>query len=329
VADFPTLDSWLSGAPDDHPLKSFVPIGVRLALDYILREIEEAKVLRWGDKRKRFRQLRKWTEFRELRAELILAALLVRNEIKVDFGDPYPDLVVENRLGIGVGCRTLDGPRDLADAVVDQIDPNERTVGLSFGGRPLRITQTQIDDVVAFAATAAPVGVPDLSAENTGYFAELDLTVAVMPPQEAWWGEDGGVEVQYGSRPGAALAPLVADLEQQMLNKMTEKAHQAGSMPTILFLDFSAVGLAWLRTTGLWTGSLEKLLKLDEGKPYAGLGLMVGSVNELSPRTMALAVQPSFEGDDLVGRIRSAFGATVVSDDEYPKIGTHLPPANA
>jgi hypothetical protein len=82
-----------------------------------------------------------------------------------------------------------------------------------------------------------------------------------------------------------------------------------GSMPTILLLDFSSVSLAWIRPSGLWTASLEKLLKLDEATSFAGLGLMVGSVNELSPRTMALAVRSTPENEEVVGRIRAAFGA--------------------
>jgi hypothetical protein len=121
------------------------------------------------------------------------------------------------------------------------------------------------------------------------------------------------VEVQYGVAGDANLAPLVSDLEREIRNKINQKQHQALAIPTILFLDFSAVGLAWLRTSGVWSGSLERLLAEPGADPYAGLGLMINSVEFLSPNTMAMAVRPEFD-DDLVARVRDAFGCSLIPE---------------
>jgi len=85
----------------------------------------------------------------------------------------------------------------------------------------------------------------------------------------------------------------MADVEREIENKAKEKARQAGKMPTIVLLDMSRTGWAWMRRPQAMIPALQKILP---STPFAGLGVFTTSLDSAEPMqthlTIASTVQP-------------------------------------
>ena len=82
----------------------------------------------------------------------------------------------------------------------------------------------------------------------------------------------------------------MADVEREIENKAVEKARQADKMPTIVLLDMSRTGWAWMRGPEAMVPALQKILP---STPFAGLGAFTTSLDRHEPMQTHLALSSS------------------------------------
>ena len=270
----PYLTSWMAGARPDHPLREpWIWPPFLDAMDQVIGGLEAVQPLRLSRKRDAFRSLRSFGAALELRAELVVGALLACAGIEFEFAADYPDLVLgQGNSGIEVGTRAIDDPW----AIHDQLEvalagrPGLHVV-LRFDQRPLKVRETVVSEVVS-SITAEDYSRPT----TTLRFDTARLTVLVTKDVV-----DGpsSVVIEFQSE-GAELTSHMGEIERELDNKIAEKRRQATKMPTVLLLDVSRVGWAWLRSGSVWISVLRDKLK---GEPYAGLALMVSTLDSWLP----------------------------------------------
>jgi hypothetical protein len=123
VPSKPYLMSWMTGARPGHPLRepSIWPPFLD-AMDHVIGVLEAAQPLRLSRKFIAFRSLRSFGAVLQLRAELVVGALLACAGIEFEFAADYFDLVLgQGNSGIEVGTRAIDGPW----AIHDQLEAVE------------------------------------------------------------------------------------------------------------------------------------------------------------------------------------------------------------
>lgn len=280
-SDFPALALWLSaGTVSDHPLVQGVIPGWFLgALNEILQSLENVHPLRVSQKREAFRGLRSFSALLELRAELLAASLLARAGLQFEFAADHPDLVLPGAAGgIEVGTRALDSPRALHEELeLRMADQVGLIVVLSFDNRPLKLGLERVNRIVEMVAGRRH------SEPTTLRFEDAGLTVSITT-------ETGFENAQILINFGATLTDHLAEVEREIDNKIAEKRRQAKRMPTMLLLDFSRVGMAWLRPGSVWLPVLRS--KLD-AEPFAGLGLMVSTLDSSLPLDLHVVLKPT------------------------------------
>ena len=77
------------------------------------------------------------------------------------------------------------------------------------------------------------------------------------------------------------LTPHLQDVEAEIKSKVIKdarKIEQAKSMPTVLVVDISRCGVAYLRSPAVWALALRGML--DERDPYLGVAVMVSSLDD-------------------------------------------------
>ena len=82
------------------------------------------------------------------------------------------------------------------------------------------------------------------------------------------------------------------DVEREIANKAAEKARQAGKMPTILLLDMSRTGWAWMRGPQAMIPALQRVLP---STPFAGLGVFFTSLDSAEPMRTHLSLASPVE----------------------------------
>lgn len=280
-----TLAEWMSGAISEHPLHPpGVPTWFRDALDEILQSLEDAQPLRLSRKKETFRKARSVGALLEQRAELQAASLLARAGICFEFAVDHPDLVLEGAVaGIEVGTRELDSPRDLHDQLELRLaDHGDLLVVLTFDGRPLKLGAERVARIVESIADV-------VSQEPSATLRFEDAALSVSISTGAGF-ESPQVVFNFGGAIGSELTEHLAEVEREIDNKIVEKRHQAQEMPTVLLLDFSRVGAAWLRPGSVWLPVLRSKLN---GEPFVGLGLMVSTLASSLPLQLHVVVEPT------------------------------------
>lgn len=265
--DYPALTGWLRRARPNHPFdpaRMPPPFGpdVARALDRILADVDAANPQHIGDKRAAFKR-ESDSSLLNLRVELLLGSLLARAGIVFDFGDPHPDLICRAEgIGVEVATRSRDAVRALHDRVEEALAAADLNVlvSLEFIDAPLWIPEAEAaaitQEVVAEAARDEPM---------TRHFANGNLRVMFFRGEATPAGR-----VVYNR--GALLDPHFDDVEREILNKVEEKRRQAGRMPTILLVDFSRLGLAWLRPLDVWASRLAQEL-FQPSSDFIGLAV--------------------------------------------------------
>src|SRR4051812_44877974 len=98
----------MTGTARSHPLSSLIADpdpgsdAILDAFEQLIAPLEARAPLRWEGKRRTFRALRTDHELLELRAELLIAAMLTRASAEFEFGDTAivnPDFVLASGLG--------------------------------------------------------------------------------------------------------------------------------------------------------------------------------------------------------------------------------------
>jgi hypothetical protein len=279
------LSSWMSGAVSDHPLNQpGIPTWFRDALSDILRSLEDAQPLRLSQKRDAFRKARSVGALLEQRAELLAASLVARAGINFEFAADHPDLVLDGAVaGIEVGTRALDSPRDLHDELELRMGIQRGLlVVLTFDGRPLKLGVERVARIAEDIAGRTYSG-----PSTTLRFEDAGLTVGVSTGTGF---ESTQVVLNFGETIGSELTDHLAEVEREIDNKIVEKRRQAKKMPTVLLLDFSRVGVAWLRPGSVWLPVLRNKLP---GEPYAGLALMLSTLDSSLPLQLHAVLDPN------------------------------------
>jgi len=279
--DFPALTSWMAGAVSDHPLNQpGFPSWFLGALDEILQSLEDVRPLRLSQKRDAFRALRSFSSLLELRAELLAASLLARAGVPFEFAADHPDLVLTGEVGgIEVGTRALDSPRALHEELeLRMADRPDLLIVLTFDHRPLKLGVERVQQIVEDIA-GRTYNEPTVNLR----FDDAGLTVGITTGTGF---ESTQVVMNFGSE----LTDHLVEVEREIDNKLAEKRRQAQKMPTILLLDFSRVGVAWLRPGSVWLPVLRSKLS---GEPFVGLGLMVSTLDSSLPLHLHMVLDES------------------------------------
>jgi hypothetical protein len=135
-----------------------------------------------------------------------------------------------------------------------------------------------VDEIVEWIQTDPTTGLR---------FDDAGLTVGITTGTGI---EGAEVVMNFGAEIGSELTDHLAEVDREIDNKIVEKRRQAQKMPTVLLLDFSRVGVAWIRPGSVWISSLRS--KLDN-EPYVGLGLMVSSIDSSLPLQLHAVFDPS------------------------------------
>jgi hypothetical protein len=279
---YATITSWLEGATAQHPLlDARVPIGDLGAWDEILVRVERARPLRIAKKREVFQKISSWPACLDLRAELLLASLFAEVGIRYDFARDHPDLIFSgNEWGVEVGARATDGPQALQDCIEDRISHLHRLhILLAFDKRRLRIGAERSQAIANEVERTAQLGGGIIRFDDVGLTATITASSS----------EDLVVSTTALS---SELNDHMAEIEREIDNKIEEKRRQALSMPTILVLDISRMGGSFFRGPETWASLLMRKLT-TERKTYAGLGIMISSIDRWLPMQLSVVTDRS------------------------------------
>jgi hypothetical protein len=277
------LAKWLIGADAAHPLlRPEMPDWFLDTLEHILVPVDAANPVRLLTKVKAFRTLTTDTELLEQRAELLIGSMLARGGVLFEFGRDHPDYVlVDGALGIEVGSRALDGPWALHDRLEERLAArdDDAFAQLSFDDRPLKLGATRIEEI---AEEIADHQMSQLAV--TLRFNDVGLTVHLTRGTGT---PASRVSVTFAGGLGLNLSAHMADVEREIANKAAEKARQADKMPTIVLLDMSRTGWAWMRGSEAMIPALRQTLP---STPFAGLGVFFTSLGQDEPMQLHLAL---------------------------------------
>jgi hypothetical protein len=254
------------------------------SINEILQSLEDVQPLRLSQKQDAFRTLRSFSSLLALRAELLAASILARAGVQFEFAADHPDLVLAGAVGgIEVGTRALDSPRALYEELELRIaDQSDLLVVLTFDDRPLKLGAERVTRIVEdIAGRIYSEPTTNLRFEDAG------LTVGITTGTGF---EGTQVVINFGARIGSELTHHLAEVEREIDNKIVERRPQAQRMPTMLLLDFSRVGVAWLRPGSVWLPVLRSKLN---GESFVGLGLMVSTPDSSLPLHLHMVLQGS------------------------------------
>ncbi len=272
----------MEGVSSAHPLHDpAIPEVYLAAWDEVLRPINKAQPLRIARKREAFRKITSQAASMEQRSELLAASLFAHAGIAFEFAKDHPDLVFAGGdWAIEVGSRAIDDPWSLHAEIKHQtVGLTGLQIILTFDGRPLHLGSGRVVEIAEEVAAVARRGPGSLRFDAVG------LTIGIgAAPFDA-------VHVSMsGQRLTSELKNHMSEIEQEIDNKIDEKRRQAQKMPTVLLLDISRVGDAFLHLPAVWTDVLKEKLK-DESASYAGLGVMISSLNQWLPTQLNLVIR--------------------------------------
>ena len=301
----PVLTKWLTGAQAGHPLlRPEMPDWFLDTLELIAAPVDAAAPLRLPTKIKAFRTLTTDKALLEQRAELLIGSMLARGGVPFEFGKDHPDYVLgDQALGIEVGSRALDGPWALHDRLEELLGASGSDIfaQLSFDDRPLKLSAARIEEIAQQVASH-PMSQPTDSIRFDDVGLSVRLTRGAVTTASR-------VAVTFAGGLGLELTAHMADVEREIENKAVEKARQADNMPTIVLLDMSRTGWAWMRGPEAMVPALQKILP---STPFAGLGVFTTSLDRHEPMQTHLALSSSIQPDaaELVKQVAGAFNLT-------------------
>ena len=293
------------GFEREHPLRELLSdesldaSHILSVFEELLAAVQGAEPARWKSKRRAFRRLKLEQQVLEMRAELVVAAMLVRAGMPYVFGEnkvPNPDLVLHSGLGIEVTARAPAGVQHLYAQIDEMLQYFPAcAVTLRFSQYPTRLDASVRNAVVEQARVIASrveitrvggvVQERALFDPRTG----LDLVVqAVVHPVPRLV---GGLRVTWETDAGS-LGPALDAVKTEVLSVLesAEKCRQAQSMPTVLVVDIARLGAGWMRPPVVWAHELAGAIPAS--CPFVGLAVFVPSLDSVESE-IALAVSPS------------------------------------
>jgi hypothetical protein len=275
---YPTLARWLAGARHDNPwLEQLSRFGgaddaVLHSTETILRTLDSADPKRLATKRQAFRADRDQRNQLNLRVELLTAYRLVRASLGVEFGGAgQPDIFCRTSGGQSAWLEVTARDRDDLRALHEELEA--AVAGLAVGV-VLQVTERRV--VIPRAQRNAMCQRVSDAARRLG--PGDSATVALD--------EIGGTAGCTAVEPIGSQVMLdlrgesedhVSQLERELFNVLEGKGEQArrGSWSdmTLLVVDASRLGLAWLGADAVWPGILESLSIDWSVLPFVGLML--------------------------------------------------------
>lgn len=279
-------------AHDAHPLRPVLdtigdgPSAVLDSFDDLIGVLESTAPSGWEGKRREFRKLRQDRQFYGFRAELVIAAKVARSGGAFAIGragTPNPDLVLESGLGIEVTARAPEGVEDLYEEIEAALaGVSNASVSLRFSEYPIRVRESDrralIEDIMKIAVACDATGRGDIAqhtVEDDLNGSVLTIQADVLPvPTLAF-----GLRVTWETDAGELTAPLDA-VGRHVLSVLHDprKLRQGDSMSTILAVDISRLGPAWMRPPGVWAHALGDILRGVES-PFAAIAVFVPSMD--------------------------------------------------
>jgi hypothetical protein len=333
--DMPTLTEWLSSTRVGHPLRGLTDSldpweqAVAHAFEEILASVVEASPTRWEGKRREFRRLSTAEELWSLRAELLVASRLARAGVSFQFGDRSvvnPDLIlIEERLGIEITAKLPRGLQALYDELEDVL--------LDLPGWSLHLHVTHVPTAISAAirrelANRVQSVIKARTGTGEGGVEHIELepvpegespraiTVQVLPVPALAFGHRITWDMTSDD-----LAPSLEPVKDSVLGVLRDpqKIAQAQSMPTILVVDISRLGIGWLRPPQVWATVLTA--ELPEECPFIGVATMTTSLDD-SGTDIGLAFSPTSSISERItmASIASKLGIAVgQSEDATPR----------
>ena len=309
MSSYPILREWLQDAKPESPWLPFIngaaqDPGICDTLETILQCMEQVNPVGLASLRKRFADDDEGNTF-GLRTELNLGFHFAQSGVPFRFGGTgQPDFYCALRPAIWVEARTRGRDdlrllqRDLllalGSASVTVTISMQRHLSISKGDR-----RAAIDGVVA----ALRDGVPTNSVSV--YLPEIAGTAAIAASP-------------FGSA-SVFVAPITSELgdhmnevEREVGNVVREKTEQSTrngwSSDTLLVVDGSRLGMAWLRPEEIWAGRLEALSPTWGTVPFLGVVVMFSGLTSTSIRAFGImddGLDPSIQDslDDVLGAI--------------------------
>ncbi len=254
----PHLAEWMTGCVADHPLLNpglvALPQGLLDTLERIVAVLDDVVPLRVGRKQQAFRRLRSEPAFFELRSELLVAAKVAAAGVPFEFPAHAPDLVLDGKLGVEIGCRTLDAPWWLNQELTRLLPAERLGIELVFDGQPLHLARARLIEIALSIVDSCE----SATVRTTLRYEDVGLTVRLFPVPDGC-----GPSLTFGlSHPlSSDMSAHFAEVEREIENKLVEKARQASAIPTALLLDFARVGKSWLRPDAVWEPRLQALVE--------------------------------------------------------------------
>jgi hypothetical protein len=160
------------------------------------------------------------------------------------------------------------------------------SVQLSFDDRPLKLGAARIDEIFeAIASHRMSQPAESMRFDDAGLSVQLTCGAVTTVSR---------VAVTFAGGFGLNLTAHMADVEREIANKATEKATQAGTMPTMVLLDMSRTGWAWMRGPQAMIPALQRILP---STPFAGLGVFFTSLDRAEPMQTHLSLANSVQPD--------------------------------
>jgi hypothetical protein len=257
---------------------------VLTAYNDIIGILESRQPLRLESERADFRRASTDDALLIVRAELVAGAKLARAGVDFEFGKrggvPLPDLILTGRdLAIEVKARRLDGFADLYEelnAALVQIDApvivhvlcDEQPLAMKPEARA-RVVNHTIERVQCGQRGTAEMSIPQPWASRPRLVIAVQIVELERPPT--------GRRVITSTC--GTLTGHFQDLEKEVLVALSneQKIRQAQSVPTILLVEASRTGLAWMRPQRTWATRLAEQLPAET--PFRGIGLMISSLD--------------------------------------------------
>lgn len=285
---WPALARWVGTSPA-HPLRSDYEgsIGQDIMLSILndmMQDLDDAGLERLPSKRKRFARASTFEECMDARNEVLVADKLLLAGVGFEFlpegGRPQPDIaLLDMPLRLEITSRWTTQLSHLQAALEQDLAGSGFSVVISCSESPVRILpgeQRRIRDKVRVLVDA---GEPFEFDECIGSWrfrqSCLRLRLAGTPA-----GTRDAAVVDWQIT-GAALSDHLGDVETLICDKLTDeaKSRQATDGPTMLIVEGSRAGQAWIRSDQVWKGVVHKLLQ-DADTKFVALGLMfVDNVN--------------------------------------------------
>jgi len=261
-SNYPTLDDWLTGTPSDHIWKKVVssdPLDSQNLLntmEMVLATLVAESPTRLASLKVRFQNDVEVSHQIDLRYELLIASRIVSNNLQIEFGDiGEADIhILNNDIRIELTTRARDDVHTLHDELELALAGYEVVVCLTMPVRQLAIgepTRNSIKEkICSEVATLADEESITIDLPEIGGRASCQKISPLG---------DSRVSLSIG----AGLESHMSDIQREVFNVLRKKEEQFQrnnwNPNTLLFIDVSRLGAAWLRPQSVWQQVLPAL----------------------------------------------------------------------